>query len=332
MSRVIRDQALECQAQKHNLIPMKNHEGHFDRMKFCGWRILAGLLLLHILLSFFINGVLFREPVISSLRNFMEATGGWVHPTLVGNAIVIGLVVGVGMVGLCKWTAVDLRWIRSHFYRALAVLTLLILVWQSLLGVLAVLGNAQPVFNPAIDKIIHPGYLGSLFAQLLGNALYEETFFRVFLFSQLLVWGRRNWNERRAMLTAALLSQAFFALSHFPNRLFVKGLSELPNLLADQASLFLMGIVFLLLWLWLQNLMVVVAMHALLNKPFAIFGNTVNELQLVLVLLFFAIVLAGLKKSIRNQLALFCTGGKYMLTYPPPSPVHTPPTQTAPDR
>lgn len=310
----------------------QNENSYFSRIKFCDWPLIAGLMLLHISLSAFMNGVLFQEPVFSFIVSVMNATGGWLHPTLVANVLMILIVIGGGVVGLCKWRVADLRWIKSHLMRGFLVLAVLILIWQASMALSVWLRSGQLALNPEIEKIVEPTYLGALLAQLAGNALYEETFFRAFLFSQLLVWGRQKWNESGAMLIAALLSQAFFALSHLPNRLFVKGLTELPSLLTDQASLFFMGIVFLLLWLFLQNLWVVVGMHALLNKPFGIFANTVNELQVVLVLFFFATIIFCLKKSIRNRLAIYCTGGRDMLTYPPPSPTDTPPGQTAPGR
>lgn len=104
-----------------------------------------------------------------------------------------------------------------------------------------------------------------LLAQLVGNALYEEIAFRGFLLPQLFLKFQRQ-SVTAAIVMAALVSQALFALAHVPNRLWVTGLSpaELPGALLP---LFLLGLYFSLLYLLTDNLFAVIGVHALTNEP-----------------------------------------------------------------
>ncbi|GIV32378.1 MAG: hypothetical protein KatS3mg030_680 [Saprospiraceae bacterium] len=270
--------------------------------------MVAGLLLCHLFLSLLANGVLFQQPAVSFLFHLQSATGHWVQPTLVANVINISVVLGLGVVWIGGWRWADLGWRWSHFARALAILAGLVMLWQLLLAFIGWMAIGDLHWHERAQETATSRYLGSLLAQFFGNALYEESFFRVFLFTQILNWFRRHSKYRWATAMAVLFSQAIFALSHLPNRVWVHHLTNPEALLFNLLWLFAMGIGFQLLWLWTRNLWIVVGLHALDNKPFSLADVPIGAEDGVLELLILIIVLVGVYEPIRHKWTSLCTG------------------------
>ncbi len=235
-----------------------------------GWYRLAVLVVAHLLLALFINGLLFQEPALTWLTALSAATASLVQPTLVANALVLALIVGVGLNGWCRIPLRQLGWRYADFLRALGILVVWVVLWQLCLGAMAWWAHgALPDARPT--RVFSTQLVGRLIGQLFGNALYEETFFRAFLFSQFFLLLSQKTTRRRAIVGAALASQVIFALSHLPNRLLLGKMDSAAALVADQRALFLFGLIMLLLWWRLHNLWLVVGLHAVNNAPFSLF-------------------------------------------------------------
>lgn len=136
--------------------------------------------------------------------------------------------------------------------------------------------------------------LSLLVAQLFGNALLEEIAFRGFLLRQLQLKLRPGGVT--AVVLAALLSQALFALAHIPNRLWVKGAApaELP---VHLLPLFIMGLWFVAIYLLTRNLFAVVGLHAFVNVPMLSLtgaGGAGFDLTMMLIYLAVSLGLAAL--------------------------------------
>jgi membrane protease YdiL (CAAX protease family) len=114
--------------------------------------------------------------------------------------------------------------------------------------------------------------IGLLLTQILGNALFEEIAYRGFLFPQLYLrltsLRERPW-KRFAL--ALLISQAAFALSHIPNRIYL-GMSA-GDIAVDLLMLVGWGVLYTLLYLRTDNLFLVVGVHALGNTPTTLFAT-----------------------------------------------------------
>ncbi|HED65443.1 MAG TPA: CPBP family intramembrane metalloprotease [Planctomycetes bacterium] len=230
-----------------------------------GWWGVLIALALQIASSFTVNAVLFQSGM-PSMRRLYHLTGGWIVPNLVANAGVLCVVVGFGLFFLLR---LDLRGlsIRGRDVRPAAVgillfwLTIQLIVVAARLRAGLEIALAEELRDPGI-----PAVIGEFLGQLFGNALVEEIFFRSFLFTALWALFSRSTTPRRAIWQAALLSQALFALMHLPNRVFVKDVGGM-DLVVDQVRLFGMGLLFLACWRMSGNLLFVVGLHSLGNRP-----------------------------------------------------------------
>jgi membrane protease YdiL (CAAX protease family) len=191
------------------------------------------------------------------------ATGGLLHPTLVGSGVSLLLVLLLFRALSVRPQQLGLAW--RHLPRGLAALGGTWLGTQ-LLATLGSLSTGEPL--AATGAWSGPRAVettGALLGQLLGNALLEEVLFRAFLVTALVELLRRH-GVRRAVLWGVFLGAAVFAVCHIPNRL-LKGMVEPAALLEDQARLLGTGMLFGWAWLCLRNVFVLAALHALVNQP-----------------------------------------------------------------
>jgi membrane protease YdiL (CAAX protease family) len=220
-------------------------------------------ILLHFTCVALVNLVLFAGGAFQPLAS---ATGGLITGSLVVNVIfLIVLVVWVMLVG-GNLRLID---IGIQFARLPSALAASVALWlaaqivHAIAGLLA-FGVIQPawVWNSAGAYIL----IGSLLAQVLGNALFEEIAWRGFLFPQvyLRLTGLEELNWIR-LIAAVLISQAVFALSHIPNRVYLGMTFEAIAL--DLFVLLMIGIFFTVLYLITDNLFLLVGIHALGNAP-----------------------------------------------------------------
>jgi len=121
--------------------------------------------------------------------------------------------------------------------------------------------------------------IGSLIAQLFGNALYEEFIFRAFLIVQLFVFFKEKLSNTKALIIAIILSQLVFALVHIPNRFLIE---SNQNLIVDLLQLFMGGIIGALIFIKTKNLIYLSGFHALTNMPFNIFDTSISSELLTL--------------------------------------------------
>ena len=131
-----------------------------------------------------------------------------------------------------------------------------------------------------------PSQVSTLIAQLLVTGPVEEIIYRGVLLPQLARGFRAFASERVAVLGAIVGSAAVFAASHLPG-LRHDGVTG-AALGLQLAALFAMGIVFALLYLRSGRLLVVAALHALLNSPTPFLAPTDGALIVLQ-----AMVLAG---------------------------------------
>jgi membrane protease YdiL (CAAX protease family) len=211
-----------------------------------------------------VSAVLFQGRISARLGALYQATGFLVQSTLVGGlfslAVVALMVMAVGRLRPTDmgWNWRDLwpgLWVTLGFWTAMnAVLAGLSLVGD---GAKLEAGWEQRGIGAVVG-----GWLG----QLLGNALAEETMFRGLLLPQFYLKATPRFRHRAALAIAIVGSSALFAVSHFPNRLFIQGFTG-AELLWDQVGLFVMGLVMATVFVVTRNLFVAVGLHALVNEP-----------------------------------------------------------------
>lgn len=252
--------------------------------------------------AFLVNSVGFRGPVAAFLRDVQAATAGVVEPTLVGSTVLLlifmSVVAGIGRVPLAS-----LGWTQRAVIRAIFPVIMFWLLMHAALLLIGVAGGDAIAVNPLWHDVGVGAVVGGLLGQLFGNALVEETALRGFFFTQ--AWLKlRSLHPATGIGVAATGSALLFALSHLPNRLFVK---ELPidSLVADQVRLVFAGILFALIFVVTQNLFTTVGLHALANDPvpiIAVPSGTVSATYLALL----ALVVPGYwivrRRSLRNSI------------------------------
>jgi hypothetical protein len=230
---------------------------------FDGVRVLPGLrvavaVLAYAILCVVTNFALFRSRALDGVGT---ATGGLVTPTLVVNLGLLLVVVVALLVAWGRARAFDLGFRRGTLGRAGAVV---LGAWALLHGVTAL---GASVADTPIGAPRPSG--GALVAQVFGNALFEEVFFRGVLFVQLVLFLRRGRpaHDVRATWFGLLASQTLFAVLHVPNRLSTGAWESPGAATADLATLFVAGVAFAAVFLRTRNLLVAVGLHALANAP-----------------------------------------------------------------
>jgi membrane protease YdiL (CAAX protease family) len=273
-----------------------------DKVRETTWIVLALAAVAQVGANLFVNAVLFQDPAARALDAIHRATGGLVQATLVAslfNLTVVGLVIfGVG-----RLRGADVGW------RPRAILPGFLITlgfWAALhvgLAVALTIDQGEYRWHSAWTQPGPSVVLGWLLAQLLGNALAEETMFRGFLLPQLYLKTSRHCRRGVALTLALLGSQLFFALCHLPNRIFEQGRAG-PDLFWDQLWLVGYGLLYAAVYLLTRTLFAAVGVHALANTPTPLVqapGGMISHVWQALSLL---LVIAGLlarKRRARGQ-------------------------------
>lgn len=280
-----------------------NTEDKSSLRSFRGWicltqevsgRLLLLIVLIHVVLTSFINLVVFPSGWFDPLTG---ATGGLINGTLQAY-LVFFLVMGFLWLKQCGFGPGDLALHRSKLLVGFIVLVAAYAFQQ-----------ITPLFHGQELKLVSSwgtrwsGILGGFFGgQLLGNSLYEEVFFRAFLISQLtlLIRRRLNWGFYKCLISSLVLSQLIFALVHIPNRIYSLGSDyNLQYFLQDQGMLFTIGILMSLLFLLSNNLFIPIGIHAMANSSPDIFQGT--DFSLTLALVFIVSVAMGVARWRQNS-------------------------------
>ena len=200
-----------------------------------------------------------------SWRPIWDATNGWVHPTLLGGLLVLGLALLVLVAG----ARIPPRDLGLQASKVPAALLYGVLLWgfvQVFVTGWGVVAGGRPDFHGSWTGPGIPG--GSLLGQLLGNALMEEVLYRGFVFAQLvLLLGGKGRVALPRLLLVALLASVIFAVSHVPNRIMKDLYSEPFDVVRDQGMLLLSGTLLALMYWRTRNLPFVVVVHSLTNRP-----------------------------------------------------------------
>jgi membrane protease YdiL (CAAX protease family) len=214
-----------------------------------------------------VSAVLFQGRISASLGALYAATGFLIQSTLVGGLFSLA-VVALIVFAIGRLRPSDVGWNWRGFWLGLVVT---LGFWMAMNAVLAALGFVDDgvTVDAGWEQRGIGAIVGGLMGQLLGNALVEETMFRGFLLPQFYLKAAPRLPHGAALAIAFVGSSALFAVSHFPNRLFIQSFTG-AELLSDQAGLFLMGLVMATAFVVTRNLFVAVGLHALVNEPAAI--------------------------------------------------------------
>lgn len=229
--------------------------------------------------SIFINLVVFKQNYLGFIP---DLTMGIINETLTVNCVNILLFVIILILIQGKLSFSDIGIKKNRLLSAfLAVITIWVIL-QLLNIIVAVVLDGKPIIYSGWDKYGATYVIGSFIAQIFGNALFEEIFFRGFLLVQI---SKKCRNKKSNIILGLVISQLAFALIHIPNRI-LNGMSLL-EILPSLLIVFLLGIFFSIIYLFTDNLFLAVGIHSLWNMPLLIFDG----LQSIWVVMAISIVL-----------------------------------------
>ena len=257
------------------------------------WFVILALVV-YFVLAYLVNIVATPAKLLPSLP---AATGYVIAPTFL-NYVPLFIIMGLLLVLVGRFRCNDLGLIRRRLLPAIAWVVGTWIVAQLFL-LLVQLGDVSidPAWNGRVVAKISKLITG----QFLGNALYEEVFWRAFLISQLvpLLARRMKWKFSVALTWAILLSSILFALSHLPHD-FAHDAST-SQIIGGELGRLAGGLVLAGLFLLSNNIFIAIGIHGLVNDPLVLFESSNSELVQVFIVFAPLLVLAIL--AIRRRLA-----------------------------
>lgn len=217
-------------------------------------------------------------------------TRGLVQPVLVASSVYLALPIVIVMLVIGRLRPAD---IGLHAKDLPPAVSFAMIVWLATqMCIVGLHWTSGEELNIA-EAWKHPAAnLGGIIGQLCGNALYEEIIFRGFFMAQLFVFLRKApmGSEKLKITLGVLSSSALFAMYHVPYRILHDGVPVTGGMLFGWTFL---GICFCLIWIATDNLLMAVAIHALLNRPTPLLAAQESPQELVFLLAFLAVCAIG---------------------------------------
>ena len=236
------------------------------------WFVIVALVV-YFLLSYLVNIVANPAKLLPSIP---AATGHVVSPTLL-NYVPLFIVMGLLLAALGRLRCHDLGLIRQRLLPAIAWV---LCTWIAAHVVVWLVHRGDVSWDPAWHGQVIKRISRLTTGQMLGNALYEEVFWRAFLISQivLILTRRLDWKMGTAITAAMLISAILFALSHIAHDLAYD--RTLQQILLGQVGRFAGGVVFAAIFFLSNNLFIVIGIHSLVNAPCGLFEDRPDSMPL----------------------------------------------------
>jgi uncharacterized protein len=236
--------------------------------------ILALAMAVYVALALVVIFILFPSGVLKLL---VVPTHGLVTATLVANLIFLAAVVGFVLSFLGGLRLSDLGLKSRDVPIALALTISVWIVVNAIEGAWQIAANGAVSWDGAWQRLGVTAVIGTLVAQLFGNALYEEIFFRGVLLRQ--VYWRlgpetTHLQKFKNLAIALAISQCLFALIHLP--ILLSGGASLMATLAHLPALFIAGAALAILYARSDNLALCVGIHSLANAPTLLVADWFN--------------------------------------------------------
>ncbi|MFT2011500.1 type II CAAX endopeptidase family protein [Pontibacter sp. 13R65] len=259
---------------------MANHQNPPPRkIREASWPVLLAFYVGHILLLAF---PLF--PVWQ--RQVEKATGGLVNSILLSSVLAFLILVGGVACAGGRLRLADVGLERKLLLPGAVACTAIWLLPQAAGAAYQLLVRGKlELIEFWSDNELAP-MLGQLVAQLLGNALFEETGYRGLLLQQLKIKLGGRVRAARALTGAVIISSLLFALMHLP-AVWLSGAST-SEMLLKLGVTFVGGMAWALLFHRTRNLFFIIGVHALLNVPFSLYIP--NPLAVILTLVLAMVV------------------------------------------
>jgi len=231
--------------------------------------LLAGALLLYLGLVVNLQLLKFGSSFLLSLH---YATGGWLTSTLITGLIGFALIIGGWLIGYGRLAPSTLGLVGRTLPVAAVALTATWAVGQALAGITSLLFEHR--LTAAVPSLSLS--LPLLLAQLLGNALLEESLFRGYLIPFLRPYLRNSTP------LVVIATSVIFGVSHIP------GLLATGQPFVTLIPITILGFLFGWLYIRTGNLWLCIGLHSLFNRPTLIWSSHIpGEIVPLLVMFFF---------------------------------------------
>jgi len=203
-----------------------------------------------------------------ALNLFAASMHGLVTATLLANLILLATVVGGVLYLLGGLRLADFGLRVSDVPIALVLTAAVWLAVNAIEATWQIAATGAVSWGGDWQRLGLTAAIGALVAQLFGNALYEEIFFRGVLLRQI-YWrlGTKTTHLQKfqKLAIALAISQSLFALIHLP--ILLSGGASLIAALAQLPAIFTAGAALAILYARSDNLALCVGIHSLANKP-----------------------------------------------------------------
>lgn len=202
-------------------------------------------------------------PMAGALDDVEGWSGGWLQPTLTGNAVRFAALAALWF-GVLRWRPRDLGLRAAGWVPALGVLAAGWLAIQAVRAGVALVAGDGLAWSVDLGGGSARWLLASVIAQVLGTAFVEEVVHRGLFIPQ--VYARApGATEHHRLVWAVVLAATFFAVNHVP---MLADLGYSVPVVAGAVVVIGAGGCFLAaVYLRTGNLYVAMAVHALANVP-----------------------------------------------------------------
>ena len=208
------------------------------------------------------------EPSRPVLRQIVQATHGWVQPTLVIYAV-LALPMALLIVAWGRQTLTDLGMTWRSFWTGCGVTFCLWGVANLVLWAQCAVHGQTVVWASQWNELGVATVLGLFLAQFFGNALYEEIIYRRFLVAQTLARIAPSWTSGKTwwwrLAITLVVTQLLFGWVHIPHRL-SHGLDPV-DAVGRSTVLMFVGLFFCWVYFQTRNLWIAIGVHTLINHP-----------------------------------------------------------------
>ena len=202
-----------------------------------------------------------------------------IQPTLVIGGLAIFLFIYLLLIKTFKLRFTDIGLKKDRLFKGIVLTFILWFSVQATDALILIITQGNLHFHNIWSYNMIIDAIGNFIAQVFGNALFEEIFFRGFILTQLIVILTIYVRKRWAVFYAIIISSIIFSLTHIPVRLYRGELQQYFNIFepSGMIALIIIGVIFALIYIRTDNLFFLIGIHTLSNAPMPLFESSYRD-------------------------------------------------------
>ncbi len=247
------------------------HE-NIENLKEHSWSFIFLTYILYGSLLIFIIFVIYQYDLLTFIQ---IQTFHLIQLTLLMSLLLFFLVVWLAIIKIGKLSVRELGLKKEQLKGGILFYLVLYLLLNLVLLLINLISFGSPYYYPYWTERGLIYSIGALFAQIFGNVLVEEVYYRGYLLNQITgkFYNKNTGNNKaefKSIFKGVVLSSTMFAFLHIPIRIFtgVLGLNLVLNILL----LIGIGVIIGLIYVFSTNLFFAMAVHVISNISFVLFA------------------------------------------------------------